>query len=166
MPVLILYLAVFSIVILIVTKLGNKKMQNKTKKTREVFVWIVVVLICEIILFLYQISKEDEPALCIDYGRSYVIEMHSEGNADHYTALLCVRNRRLTIKYVNKLYLYVYGKNGNDEGYELVVADRINSSDEDYLVILPFCSRQIEYTFNIMDFGKVFNLDCIKYADC
>ena len=158
---------IYLLVYVVVKKVRNGSKHAKPKNIGAIVLRIFsLFVICMIAWGLYEFSTECEPGFSIDPDKSYIMEEFREGDTIRYTASLCVRNRRPTIRQVIGLSLWVYGRDGNDERHEGVKAKIINLSDGECIIFAPFWSRQIECTFSIKDFGAEFNIGCIKYTDC
>ncbi|MBQ3405372.1 MAG: hypothetical protein IJG63_08170 [Oscillospiraceae bacterium] len=135
------------------------------KILKIVFYIYIAFNICILIVNLYELTIEGKNALYIDYGRSYIKGVFCEDNTIHYTASLCIRNRRPTRVKMDRLELIIYGKDGNEKNCDHVLAEITSPSFEEVIIFLPLWSKRIECTFDITDFGTVFSLDRIRYID-
>lgn len=139
---------------------------EKLKKAGMIVLWIFAAFfICLLAVNLYEFTTENAPALYIDNERSQITEVICTGDTIHYTASLCIRNRRPSCSEMDRLELYIYGRDGDEEHRDIVSAEITSPPYEGAIVFLPFWSRRIECTFDITDFGAAFNIGRIKYIE-
>ena len=112
---------------------------------------------------IYDFCTINHAPLFVKHNGSYIKSVSQENDSLKLTVVLCIKNIRYEQIACDKLVLLLWGKNGDQDHFDTVVAEP-KDPNADYISFPGLRSKTIECTFSVSDFGAPLSIDDIDIS--